>query len=78
MAYPKNRFIAIELEPASFWGKWHRTAHRATLPSLLKMLKDTGRWEMWDLKKRGGVYDAAGEQGKCERGSKMTTHRPEQ
>ena len=61
MAYPKDRFTAIELDPSTFWGGWQATARKKTLPSLLGMLKDTGRWEMWDLQKRGGLYDAAGE-----------------
>ena len=60
MAYPKDRFTAIELDTSSFWGAWHITAREKTLPSLLSMLKNTGRWEMWDLQKRGGLYDAAG------------------
>lgn len=60
MAYPKDRFTAIQLTPGSFWDQWRCTARNKTLPSLLKMLEDTGRWEMWNLNKRGGLYDAAG------------------
>lgn len=58
--YPKDRFEHITLHTQSFWGKWWDLAHANTVWDLLKMLKDTGRWEMWDLSKRHRKYDDAG------------------
>ena len=60
MSYPKDRLESITLQKESFWGKWWTVAHATTLWGLLKMLKETGRWEMWDLSKRHQEYDDAG------------------
>ncbi|CAO1622731.1 unnamed protein product [Sympodiomycopsis kandeliae] len=60
MNYPKDRFLCVALDPTSFWGKWRDVTHESTLWSLHQMLKDTGRWDMWDLSKRHKKYDDAG------------------
>ena len=64
VSYPSQRAVHLVLDPKSFWGQWHETARKSTLPSLMKMLKDTGRWDMWDLeesKKETSVYSQVGE-----------------
>lgn len=60
MSYPKDCADSITLDSDSFWGRWWEVAYNETLWGLWQMLKDTGRWEMWDLSKRHKKYDDAG------------------
>lgn len=50
MAYPQQSFTHTTFSPNSFWSKWRQVIRSSTLPAQLAIMKETGRYDAFNLK----------------------------